>query len=96
VIHNAAPVDVAWPSVDLTLTDTNGQVIARRVFSPDDAQWLDTSDPRADLPSDTTMAAQAAASTPTAAPRLRSTTLQWRLVAPDLQPAGYTAELFYP
>ena len=96
VIHNHAPIDVAWPSVDLTLTDANGRVIARRVFSPDDAEWLDTSDPRADLPSDTTMAAQAAASTPTAAPRLRSTTLQWHLVAPDLQPAGYTAELFYP
>jgi predicted Zn finger-like uncharacterized protein len=100
VVHNRASVDLAWPHIDLTLTDENGAVIARRVFSPTDAQWLDTADPKADQPIDartgTPRPINSAASSPTAAPSGRSTTLQWRLLAPDLHPANYTAELFYP
>jgi predicted Zn finger-like uncharacterized protein len=96
VVHNRGSIDLAWPHIDLTLTDENGAVIARRVFSPTDAQWLDTADPKADAPAGTAPAAAPAASTPTAAPSGRSTTLQWRLLAPDLHPANYTAELFYP
>ncbi|KGM39904.1 hypothetical protein JY96_07330 [Aquabacterium sp. NJ1] len=92
VVHNQAGIDLAWPHVDLTLTDDSGAVIARRVFSPHDAQWLDTADAKADA----ARAAAPAASIPTAAPSQRSTTLQWRLKATDLHPAGYTAELFYP
>ncbi|MES2091327.1 MAG: zinc-ribbon and DUF3426 domain-containing protein [Pseudomonadota bacterium] len=89
VVHNRAPIGLAWPHVDLTLTDTNGAVVARRAFAPQDAQWLDTSDASAE-PSAKPSA------TPEAAPGQRSTTLQWRLRAPDLKLAGYTAELFYP
>ncbi len=92
VVRNQAGIDLAWPDVDLTLTDESGAVIARRVFSPHDAQWLDTADAKADA----ARAAAPAASIPTAAPSQRSTTLQWRLKATDLRPAGYTAELFYP
>ena len=92
VVRNQAGIDLAWPHVDLTLTDDGGAVIARRVFSPHDAQWLDTADAKADA----AHPASPAASIPTAAPSLRSTTLQWRLKASDLHPAGYTAELFYP
>lgn len=92
VVRNQASIDLAWPHVDLTLTDEAGSVIARRVFSPADAQWLDTADSKADG----AKSATPAASVPTAAPSLRSTTLQWRLQAPDIKPAGYTAELFYP
>lgn len=96
VVRNQAGIDLAWPHVDLTLTDESGAVIARRVFSPHDAQWLDTADAKADLKADAAHPAAPAASIPTAAPSQRSTTLQWRLKATDLHPAGYTAELFYP
>ena len=95
VVRNQAAIDLAWPHVDLTLTDDNGAVIARRVFSPNDAQWLDTADAKASA-AEAAKAATAAASVPTAAPSQRSTTLQWHLKATDLHPAGYTAELFYP
>ncbi|RTL27260.1 MAG: DUF3426 domain-containing protein [Burkholderiales bacterium] len=96
VVRNQATIDLAWPDVDLTLTDESGAVIARRVFSPKDAQWLDTADPKADTKADAAHAASPAASVPTAAPSQRSTTLQWRIKASDIRPAGYTAELFYP
>lgn len=92
VVHNKAPIDLAWPHIDLTLTDDKGSVIARRAFAPSDASWLDTPDPKAESPQQNTPAA----SLPTAAPPQRSTTLMWHLRAPDIQPAGYTAELFYP
>lgn len=94
VLRNQATIDLAWPHVDLTLTDEHGTVIARRMFSPADAQWLDTADPKPDAPGGS--ASTPSARPPAAAPRQRSTTLQWRLLASDIQPAGYTAELFYP
>ncbi|MFT3859632.1 MAG: zinc-ribbon and DUF3426 domain-containing protein [Aquabacterium sp.] len=94
VVHNRAGIELAWPHIDLTLTDDNGAVIARRVFAPDDAQWLDTADPKAETPA--TQPDEGARKRPVAVPRERSTTLQWRLLAPDIKPAGYTAELFYP
>lgn len=86
VIKNRAPIDLAWPHVDLSLNNEQGAVIARRSFSPTEAQWLDSADPKTGTPT----------RTPAAAPRQRSTTLVWNLRATDLQPAGYTAELFYP
>ena len=85
VVRNRAAVALAWPHVDLTLTDTAGAVVARRSFSPTDAQWRDGSEPDA-----------RATPRPSAVPPQRSTTLVWQLRAPTLQPAGYTAELFYP
>jgi hypothetical protein len=69
-------------------------VIERRAFSPQDARWLDTADAKADALN--AQASQAAVRPPAAVPSQRSTTLQWRLLAPDIKPAGYTAELFYP
>jgi predicted Zn finger-like uncharacterized protein len=94
VVHNKGPIDLAWPHIDLTLTDDGGAVIARRAFSPQDARWLDTADAKADARN--AQASQAAVRPPAAVPSQRSTTLQWRLLAPDIKPAGYTAELFYP
>jgi len=85
VVRNRANVDLAWPNVDLTLTDIGGTVVARRSFSPADALWHDGGEPS------TRFAAR-----PRAVPPQRSTTLVWHLRAPTLQPAGYTAELFYP
>ncbi len=95
VVHNRAAIGLAWPHIDLTLTDDNGAVIGRRVFDPRDAQWLDTAEPKADAPT-ASARPSASAPLPAAAPSQRSTTLQWRLRATDLRPAGYTAELFYP
>lgn len=85
VVRNRADVAVAWPNVDLTLTDIVGSVVARRSFSPTDALWHDGGEPS------TRFGAR-----PSAVPPQRSTTLVWQLRAPTLQPAGYTAELFYP
>jgi len=87
VLHNKAPVDLAWPAIDLSLTDTTGALLIRRVFSPQDANWQDSAEP----------VAQAIGNRPpAAAPAQRSTTLQWRLKIAQLQPAGYTADIFYP
>lgn len=36
VLHNQSPLEVALPALELTLTDPNGLVIARRVFLPED------------------------------------------------------------
>jgi hypothetical protein len=35
-LHNRAQYDQAWPSLELTLTDTQDAVISRRVLSVDD------------------------------------------------------------
>jgi predicted Zn finger-like uncharacterized protein len=86
VLHNKAPIDLAWPAIDLSLTDTTGALLIRRVFSPQDANWQDSAEP----------VAQAGGRPPAAAPAQRSTTLQWRLKIAQLQPAGYTADIFYP
>jgi predicted Zn finger-like uncharacterized protein len=85
VVHNRANIAVAWPHVDLTLTDISGAVVARRSFAPADAQWHDGSEVQKQF-----------APRPVAVPPQSSTTLVWQLRAPTLQPAGYTAELFYP
>jgi predicted Zn finger-like uncharacterized protein len=86
VLQNKAPIGLAWPHIDLSLTDTNGAVVLRRVFSPQDASWQDSTDaqPGPGL------------TVPEAAPAQHSTTLQWRMKIAKLQPAGYTADIFYP
>jgi len=98
VVHNKARIDLAWPHIDLTLTDESGTVIARRAFAPADAEWLDTADAKAEAAPRSPAAQNTvkAGTTPEAAPADRSTTLLWHLRAPDIKPAGYTAELFYP
>ena len=86
VLHNKAPIDLAWPHIDLSLTDLSGGVVLRKVFNPQDAAWQDSADtPTAPIQQ-----------LPAAAPAQRSTTLQWRMKIPTLQPAGYTADIFYP
>jgi len=82
-VHNRSEVELAWPHIDLTLTDDRGAVIARRAFSPRDAQVAKGE-------------GMPLLSVPEAVPAGDSTQLQWSLRLNDLAPAGYTAELFYP
>ena len=86
IVHNRADIALSWPQLDLSLTDANGQVLVRRMFQVGDAQQINHLPPNLppiDVP-------------PMDVPPLAQTTLQWRLRAPDLKLAGYTAELFYP
>ena len=82
-VNSRSGVELAWPHIDLTLTDDRGTVIARRAFSPRDAQVA-----RGE--------GMPLLSVPEAVPAGESTPLQWSLRLDDLAPAGYTAELFYP
>ena len=82
-VNNRAEVELAWPHIDLTLTDDRGTVIARRAFAPRDAQVAKGE-------------GMPLLSVPGAVPAGESTQLQWSLRLDDLAPAGYTAELFYP
>lgn len=84
-VHNRSDIAVAWPHIDLSLTDERGNVIARRAFQATDARVA-----RGEASSPTL------APVPEAAPPQQSTTLQWSLRLDQLTPAGYTAELFYP
>lgn len=89
VVHNSAGIELAWPAIDLTLTDTDGSIVARKAFRPAEAQWSANTDGK----SEPTPSAQPL---PGAVPAQRSTALLWRLKAPELKLVGYTAELFYP
>lgn len=82
-VSSRAQVALAWPHIDLTLTDDRGTVIARRAFAPRDAQIAKGE-------------GMPLLSVPEAVPAGESTQLQWSLRLEDLAPAGYTAELFYP
>lgn len=82
-VNSRSDVELAWPHVDLTLTDDRGAVIARRAFAPRDAQVAKGE-------------GMPLLSVPAAVPPGESTQLQWSLRLDDLVPAGYTAELFYP
>jgi hypothetical protein len=86
IIHNRADAVLAWPHLDLSLTDANGTVVVRRVFDVETASRVPAEAAEKDV----------GATVPAAVPANSSTTLQWRLRAPDLAPAGYTVELFYP
>ncbi len=82
-VNNRATVELAWPHIDLTLTDDRGTVIARRAFAPADAQVAKGE-------------GMPLLSVPEAVPAGEGTALQWSLRLDNLAPAGYTAELFYP
>lgn len=82
-VNSRSDVELAWPHIDLTLTDDRGTVIARRAFAPRDAQVAKGE-------------GMPLLSVPEAVPAGESTQLQWSLRLDDLAPAGYTAELFYP
>lgn len=84
-VHNRSDIAVAWPNIDLSLTDERGSVIARRAFQASDARVA-----RGEASNPTL------APVPEAVPAQQSTTLQWSLRLDRLAPAGYTAELFYP
>ena len=86
IIHNRAEATLAWPHLDLSLTDANGAVVVRRVFDVKTATRASSDN------ADTDRSTQP----PDAVPAQSSTTLQWQLRAPDLALAGYTVELFYP
>jgi len=92
IIHNRADVALQWPQLDLTLTDPNGQVLVRRLFSTTNARLV--LNPESDARASTAPAATAAV--PADIPAGSQSTVQWQLHAPDLKLAGYTAELFYP
>ncbi|MEK6667819.1 MAG: DUF3426 domain-containing protein [Pseudomonadota bacterium] len=84
-VRNRSDIGVAWPHIDLSLTDDSGSVIARRAFQASDARVVRGEGP-----------AQSLTPPPDAVPTQQSTTLQWSLRLDGLTPAGYTAELFYP
>ena len=82
-VHNRSEIELAWPHIDLVLTDESGTTVARRALSPTDAQVAKGEG----LP---------LLNVPAAVPSGESTPLQWSLRLEGLSPAGYTAELFYP
>ena len=80
-LNNRAPFPVAVPSVELSLTDASGAVLARRALAPSDFRGADG---RSRVPADVPLAAGA------------DSQWQLRLAAPGLHVSGYTVELFYP
>lgn len=86
VVRNLARTELAWPAVDLVLNDANGIVMARRTLQVPDADWL------AEAP----VRASSGVRPPTVVGPAALGTLSWSLQLDDLNPAGYTAELFYP
>lgn len=88
LVRNSGDSDVQWPLLDLTLTDSNGQTLTRRDISVQAA---------AQVPADDNHGKPASQFWPVpAAVEPGLIALQWQLQAPDMQLAGYTAELFYP
>ncbi len=88
IVQNNSRIPLQWPLLDLTLTNSNGEVLTRRSLRVDSAQQVPVTDDHNKAPTQHSPVA------PTAQPGL--TALQWQMRAPDLQLASYTAELFYP
>ena len=80
-LNNRAAFPVAAPSVELSLTDASGAVLARRALGPSDFRGADG---LGRVPADAPLAAGA------------DSQWQLRLAAPGLRISGYTVELFYP
>lgn len=80
-LNNRAAFPVAAPSVELSLTDASGAVLARRALAPSDFRGADG---QSRVPADAPLAAGA------------DSQWQLRLAAPGLRVSGYTVELFYP
>lgn len=88
IVRNRSGIDLRWPMLDLTLTDSNGAVLTRKSLNAQHALQVPVGDDHNRPPTSTQP-------TPvTVGPG--STALQWQLRAPDLQLSSYTAELFYP
>lgn len=79
-LHNRADTALALPSVDLSLTDSAGTLLARRVLKPSD---FSASAPQVGAPAGT-IAAKSQIS------------LQALLQVGDVRLVGYTVEVFYP
>ena len=80
-LNNRAAFPVAAPSVELSLTDAGGAVLARRALAPSDFRGADG---LGRVPADAPLAAGA------------DSQWQLRLATPGLRVSGYTVELFYP
>jgi len=88
-LRNRGAWPVALPSVDLTLTDSNGQLVARRALSPSEFTLADAPGRPA-----TNVATNAAA-----APNVLKPESDTRLVATlatSARVVGYSVEVFYP
>ena len=80
-LRNRAGIDVALPALDLTLTDSQGRLIARKVL-----RTAELGVSQATLGAGRELALQATLQAAAAAPN-----------QPPVEPvAGYTIELFYP
>lgn len=88
IVRNRSGIDLSWPMLDLTLTDSNGAVLTRKSLKAAHALQVPVGDDHNRPPSSTQP-------TPTTVGP-GSIALQWQLRAPDLQLSSYTAELFYP
>jgi hypothetical protein len=80
-LNNRAAFPVAPPSVELSLTDASGALLARRALVPSDFRAADG-------------AARVSASEPL--PPGADRQWQVQLATPSLRVSGYTVELFYP
>jgi hypothetical protein len=49
-LRNRSDLTLALPSIDLTLTDANGRLVARRALAPRDLRAADVIAPRAEAP----------------------------------------------
>lgn len=86
VVRSSTPADLAWPAVDVVLNDRNGQVLARRTLPVRAADWQ----------AETPVRSAVGTAPPPGMPAGASGTLSWSLQLAGIDPAGYTAELFYP
>ena len=88
-LRNRGRSPVALPSIDLTLTDSNGQLVARRALAPGELSAADVTVGRP-APSAASAASATALLRPDTDTRLSATLATAGLVA------GYTVEVFYP
>lgn len=86
VVRSSTSSDLAWPAVDVVLNDRNGQVLARRTLPVRAADWQ----------VETPVRSAVGTAPPPGMPAGASGTLSWSLQLAGIDPAGYTAELFYP
>ena len=91
-LRNRGRSPVALPSIDLTLTDSNGQLVARRALAPGE---LNAADVTAGRPAPSAASAASAASATTLLRPDTDTRLSATLATTGLV-VGYTVEVFYP
>ena len=60
-LRSRSDVTLALPSIDLTLTDANGRLVARRALTPRDFSAADVIAPRAEAPLQVMLSAGSAA-----------------------------------